>query len=276
MIYQTIVGAWPWAQEDHAGFSDRVKEYLAKALSEGKVNVSWINPRPEYTEAVQNFAAKLLKPGKRGTPSKFLRKLEEFLAPVRVHGAVNSLAQMVLKATSPGVPDFYQGTDMWDLSLVDPDNRRPVDYARRAQVLESFAGKPLESVAHDVLSTLEDGRIKLFTMHRALAARNEHSETFATGAYTPLEVSNSEHAFAYLRGEDILIVIPRFTFTLTGGKATPALGEAWGEQAVVLPGAKKSSWLNVFTGKTVHARSEALLLSEILAEFPVAILTRVA
>jgi (1->4)-alpha-D-glucan 1-alpha-D-glucosylmutase len=276
MIYQTILGAWPWAQEDHAGFADRVKEYLAKALSEGKVNVSWINPRPEYTEAVQNFAANLLKPGKRGKPSKFLRKLEEFLAPVRVHGAVNSLAQMVLKATSPGVPDFYQGTDMWDLSLVDPDNRRPVDYARRTQVLQSFAGKPLESIANDVLSTLEDGRIKLFTMHRALTARNEYIATFASGAYTPLEVSNSEHAFAYMRGEDVLVVLPRFTCTLTGGKAAPALGDAWGDQAVTLPGAKKSSWLNVFTGKTVTVESETLTLSQVFADFPVAILTRVA
>jgi (1->4)-alpha-D-glucan 1-alpha-D-glucosylmutase len=183
---------------------------------------------------------------------------------------------MVLKATSPGVPDFYQGTDMWDLSLVDPDNRRPVDYARRTQVLQSFAGKPLESIANDVLSTLEDGRIKLFTMHRALTARNEYIATFASGAYTPLEVSNSEHAFAYMRGEDVLVVLPRFTCTLTGGKAAPALGDAWGDQAVTLPGAKKSSWLNVFTGKTVTVESETLTLSQVFADFPVAILTRVA
>ncbi len=274
MIYQTILGAWPWATEDYAAFPDRIKEYLAKALSEGKVNVSWINPWPEYTAAVQGFVDKLLTPGRGGRPSRFVRRLEEFLKPVRVHGAVNSLAQLVLKATSPGVPDFYQGTDMWDLSLVDPDNRRPVDYALRTRVLQSFDGKPLNEIARDVLSTLEDGRIKLFTMQRVLAVRNEHRDLFESGSYTPLTVSNPEHAFAYLRGEDVLVVIPRFTCTLTGAKSAPALGDAWKSQSVSLPEGAGGTWSHAFTGAVAEAGEGALLLSDLFAEFPVAVLTR--
>jgi (1->4)-alpha-D-glucan 1-alpha-D-glucosylmutase len=281
MIYQTILGAWPWMEKDRADFPERIKAYLAKALSEGKVNVSWINPRPEYTEAVQLFVDRLLKPDKRGRPSKFVRKLDFLLAPVRVHGAVNSLAQLVLKATSPGVPDFYQGTDMWDLSLVDPDNRRPVDYKYRAQILESFQEKdqagndrPLDAVARDVLSTLDDGRVKLFTMQRVLAVRNAHQALFAAGSYTPLTVSDPDHAFAYMRGDDVLVVIPRFTCGLTGGRAEPALGDAWKGQSVTLPEQAADKWVHAFTGRSLEAGSGSIPLAELFIDFPVALLTR--
>ncbi len=260
LIYQTIVGAWPWLKVDQEGFAGRVKEYLAKALSEGKVNVSWINPRPEYTEAVQGFVDKVL------ARPEFLARLDELLASVRVHGAVNSLAQMVLKATSPGVPDFYQGTDMWDLSLVDPDNRRPVDYAHRVEALEVFT-KP--DAHKDVLGNLEDGRVKLFTMQRVLAVRNARRAVFDGGAYTPVEVSNPEHAFAYLRGDGVLVVIPRFTWTLVEGKPEIPLGSFWKGLHVEVPAGR---WVNAFTGAA--AEGGRLELAEILAEFPVAVLTR--
>jgi (1->4)-alpha-D-glucan 1-alpha-D-glucosylmutase len=274
LIYQTILGAWPWAAQEHAAFPGRIKEYLAKALSEGKVNVSWINPRPEYTEAVQAFVDRLLKPGRRGRPSRFVRRLEDLLAPVRVHGAVNSLAQLVLKATSPGVPDFYQGADMWDLSLVDPDNRRPVDYELRTKVLASFQDQPLGAIARDVLLTLADGRIKLFTMQRVLALRNAHQSLFADGSYMPLEVSNPEHAFAYMRGDDVLVVIPRFTCTLTGGRAEPALGDVWKGQSVMLPADAGGTWVHAFTGKHMEPSHKEFTLSDLFADFPVAVLTR--
>jgi (1->4)-alpha-D-glucan 1-alpha-D-glucosylmutase len=276
MIYQTILGAWPWTEEDRADFPERIKAYLAKALSEGKVNVSWINPRPEYTEAVQLFVDKLLEPGKRSRPGKFVRKLEALLAPVRVHGAVNSLAQLVLKTTSPGVPDFYQGTEMWDLSLVDPDNRRPVDYKQRAQILQSFeeGDEPLEAVAREVLSTLQDGRVKLFTMRRVLAVRNARRALFADGSYTPLAVSDPDHAFAYMRGNDVLVALPRFTCALTGGKAAPALGDAWKGQSVTLPEQAEGLWLHAFTGRSIQVSGASIPLAELFADFPVALLTR--
>ena len=272
LIYQTIVGAWPWLEVDQKNFAGRVKEYMAKALSEGKVNVSWINPRPEYTEAVQRFVDRLLVPAAGKT--RFVEELESMLAPVKVHGAVNSLAQMVLKATSPGVPDFYQGTDMWDLSLVDPDNRRPVDYPHRSRILEAFATTPVTETIPDLLRTLDDGRVKLFAMQRTLAVRNAHRAVFDSGAYTPLEVSNPEHAFAYLRGDDALVILPCFTYTLTGGKAEIPLGEQWAGMHVALPEGAPATWLNAFTGKEISSANSALELEEVFADFPVAILTR--
>ncbi len=263
LIYQTIVGAWPWLPIDQENFAGRVKEYLAKALSEGKVNVSWINPRPEYTEAVQRFVDRVLGAG------EFLAQLEDLLASVRIHGAINSLAQLVLKATSPGVPDFYQGTDMWDLSLVDPDNRRPVDYPHRVQTLAALAAKSSEDAAQDVLGTLEDGRVKLLTMVKTLAVRNMHRATFDEGAYTPLEVSNPDHAFAFLRGEDVLVIIPRFTHTLTGGKSELPIGQVWNGLTVTAP---TGNWTHAFTGKTI--KGGTCDLTEVFGSFPVAVLTR--
>ncbi len=263
LIYQTIVGAWPWLPVDQKNFAGRVKEYMAKALSEGKVNVSWVNPRPEYTEAVQNFVDRLL-----GAP-QFVSELEALLSSVRVHGAVNSLAQLVLKATSPGVPDFYQGTDMWDLSLVDPDNRRPVDYPHRVKALDALAEKPATEAIQDVLGTLEDGRVKLLTTARTLTVRNAHRAIFDSGAYTPVEVSDPEHTFAFLRGEKVLVVIPRFTYTLTGGKPEIPLGQAWAGLSLDAP---EGTWTHAFTGKPIQGGR--LDLSEVFAGFPVAILTR--
>jgi (1->4)-alpha-D-glucan 1-alpha-D-glucosylmutase len=271
LIYQTIVGAWPWLDAEKPGFSDRLKEYLAKALSEGKVNVSWINPRPDYTQAVQDFAERLLD----GNTSDFVRELEQFLPAVRVHGAINSLAQLVLKAMSPGVPDFYQGTDMWDLSLVDPDNRRPVDYALREKVLEAFPAAGDAATAAEVLATMEDGRVKLFAMQRTLAVRNALRETFDGGAYTAVAVSHDAHAFAFLRGDDVLVIVPRFTYTRMQGEAGLPLGAVWAGQTVTLTAeAGAGTWRNAFTGQRVSASNGVLALDEVFAEFPVAVFTR--
>ncbi len=274
LIYQTIVGAWPWANTDKEGFADRVKEYMAKALSEGKVNVSWINPRLEYTEAVQTFVDRLLTPEEGTKQTAFVTELEQMLAPVRLHGAVNSLSQMVLKATSPGVPDFYQGTDMWDLSLVDPDNRRPVDYGLRTRTLDAFGAKSPADTAREVLQTLEDGRVKLFAMQKALAVRNAYRETFDDGSYTPLEVSDTDHAFAFLRGEDVLVILPRFTCSLVSCKEELPLGDHWAGLTVTLPELSGTRWRQEFTGAEITAKQGTLDLSDVFAEFPVAILTR--
>jgi (1->4)-alpha-D-glucan 1-alpha-D-glucosylmutase len=274
MIYQTIVGAWPWLKADQEGFAGRLKEYLAKALSEGKVNVSWVNPRPEYTEAVQLFVDRLLTPEQEGSKTVFVTELERFLEPVKIHGAVNSLAQMVLKATSPGVPDFYQGTEMWELSLVDPDNRRPVDYGAREKALDALAAMaPLDAVK-EVLGSLADGRVKLLAMQKTLAVRNALRASFDDSAYTPLEVSDPEHAFAFMRGSDVLVVLPRFTYTLLHGEGRMPLGGDWGEMRVALPAGAADTWVNAFTGEEVVLNEGKLLLEQGFAAFPVALFTR--
>ena len=223
---------------------------------------------------MQQFVDRLLTPSDGAQQTQFVTELEKLLEPVRVHGAVNSLAQMVLKATSPGVPDFYQGTDLWDLSLVDPDNRRPVDYTRRADVLQAFAKQESLEAARDVLASLEDGRVKLFAMQKTLAVRNAHRAVFDDGAYTPLEVTDPDHAFAFLRGEDVLVVIPRFTYTLAKGGATMPLGETWHGLEVTLPEESGTKWVNAFTGKEVSVKENTLPLTEVFADFPVAVFTR--
>ena len=146
---------------------ERIKQYAAKALAEAKINLSWINPDPTYVKAVNFFISAIIMPGGKGKESPFVASLSELLPQLKLFGAVNSLAQVVLKTAVPGVPDFYQGSELWDLSLVDPDNRRPVDYDLRARALEGLHALPEKEVAADVLAHLQDGRSKLWTTHRA-------------------------------------------------------------------------------------------------------------
>jgi (1->4)-alpha-D-glucan 1-alpha-D-glucosylmutase len=283
LIYQTITGVWPWEMADpdqRAELVKRVQDYMTKALSEAKVNVSWVTPNPEYTKAVTEFVAKILTAGQDGGEAPFVADLLTFLEPVRRFGAVNSLALMVLKATVPGVPDFYQGSDMWDLSLVDPDNRRPVDYTLRSNALAAMiAAADPATIAAETLGSLEDGRVKLWTMHRVLNLRNERLQVFEQGSYVPLNAApaeHEEHVFAYLRGQDVAVVLPRFGYSLAceSGSKELALGETWGEMTVTLPAESGARWTNFFTGETVAAREGKLALAEVFKSFPVAVLLR--
>jgi (1->4)-alpha-D-glucan 1-alpha-D-glucosylmutase len=287
LLYQTIVGAWPWEPhgiEDREFFLERLQRYASKALSEAKVNLSWIDPNPQYVEAVQGWLADLLLPGPRGRETRFVETLNGVLPVVSMFGAVNSLAQLVLKIASPGVPDFYQGTEMWEMTLVDPDNRRPVDYNKRSALLEAMESKAeregAAAVCAEVLDSLQDGRVKLWTMHRALAARNEHWELFRRGEYLPLSIERDKqhNAIAFLRrgttsGTTALVVLPRFACTLMGEKAQLPLGDAWGKAAVRLPHGSAREMTDVFTGERVRVDEDGTVeLREVLRGFPVAML----
>ena len=288
LLYQTIVGAWPWqmdsreSRKDSEDYVERIKQYASKALSEAKVNLSWINPDPVYMEAVHAFIAGILMPGPRGKDSPFVASLNGLMPQLRLFGAVNSLAQVVLKIVSPGVPDFYQGSELWDLSLVDPDNRRPVDYALRANYLDAL--QELErtqgtgAVARDVLDNLADGRCKLWSTHRALDLRRQEHALFRRGEYVALDVEGDrkEHVIAFLRldpssGRSILAVLPRFAYTLMRGKAQLPLGDAWGKDQLRLPVPAGSRYRNVFTGETVTVAEDGLPLSLVFANYPVAL-----
>ena len=243
LIYQTLVGAWPLD-------ADRLRQYLEKAAREAKTHSSWIDVNGEYEKALQDFATAILE------NETFLRRFLRFHRRIAFHGFLNSLAQVVLKICSPGIPDFYQGTELWDFSLVDPDNRRPVDYAQRAALLPKL-GTPAS-----MLKRWEDGRIKLFVTTRALQTRAQHAETFRDGVYRALD-TGTPNALAFTRGDTILVVVPRLTTQL--GKDLP-LGEVWGSHALDVAG----RWRNVFTGETL----ESLELAKVFATFPVAILER--
>jgi (1->4)-alpha-D-glucan 1-alpha-D-glucosylmutase len=287
LIYQTIVGAWPWqmeSREDRTAFLERIQQYCAKAISEAKINLSWTNPDPGYLDAVNSFLSTILVPSERVRETRFVETLQSFLPAVQLFGAINSLAQLLLKIASPGVPDFYQGTDLWDLSLVDPDNRRPVDYAHRTQALrtlrEQSDHKGASAVCADILDTLPDGRIKLWTMHRALTVRNELHSIFRHGEYIPLniELEKQQNAIAFLRQDlltkaSVLIVVPRFVCSLMQAKLHLPLADAWGKAMLSLPDQTPVRFENAFTGKEIHAdEAGRLKLRHIFADFPVAML----
>jgi (1->4)-alpha-D-glucan 1-alpha-D-glucosylmutase len=279
LLYQTIVGAWPWEDTptEMEEFLKRLQAYATKALSEAKVNLSWLNPDQAYVQAVHAFLADILK-----TDSAFVLSVKELLPQLRLFGAVNSVAQLVLKTTAPGVPDFYQGTDLWDLSLVDPDNRRPVDYEKRQQYLDEMHSTATDKGALEVAKTitedLSDGRIKLWTMHRALQLRQQQHRLFRQGSYKSivLEDENHENLISFMRsnGERSLVALmPRFAYTLMKGQPALPLGNAWGESRLHLPDLKGKTLRNVFTDERISVEDDGVIrLSEALAHYPVAIL----
>ena len=288
LLYQTIVGAWPWkfeGTEKPENFLERLKAYITKALSEAKVNLSWLSPDQEYVDAVHNFLAAILQQDNSGRKSPFVTSLEELMPQLRLFGAVNSLAQVVLKATSPGVPDFYQGSDLWDLSLVDPDNRRPVDYAKRQAFLNEMRKKASApagamEVVNDICRDLSDGRIKLWTTHRTLQLRQQKTDVFQHGTYQPLiaEGTYRENLIGFLlssrEGEAVVTLLPRFACSLMAGKVAMPLGEAWGDGSVSVPSLAGRQLRNVFTDEMVSVGPDGkLVLRDAFAAFPVALLS---
>jgi (1->4)-alpha-D-glucan 1-alpha-D-glucosylmutase len=286
LLYQTLVGAWPLGAPGPDGlapFTARIQAYGLKAAKEAKVNTSWINPNEAYDEALRRFVAGLLEPGPR---NRFLEDFAGFHAPIARLGAVNSLAQTLLKITAPGVPDFYQGTELWDLSLVDPDNRRPVDFGLRqrhlAELRARVAAGDLGGLARELVAGWEDGRIKLYTIHRALACRRSAPELFQEGEYVPVRAGGARAAqvcaFARRRaGRPALTVVPRLTARLTeGGARWPCGAALWGDTHVLLPDPVHATYVHVYTGALVRPASRdghaVLPVGELLAEFPVALL----
>ncbi len=285
-LYQTLVGAWPVesaGQADEASFLDRMQQYMNKAVHEAKVNLSWVNPNPDYSAALREFIARILAPGSERRPNTFRQQLESFLPPVMFFGAINSLAQTLLKLTSPGVPDTYQGTELWDFSLVDPDNRRPVDFDLRQRLLADLLARSeqsdLAALCDELLRDYRDGRVKLWTTLRLLRFRRDHQQLFQTGRYSRLvpAVENQGHVIAFAREHDWHMAVaaaPRFAYTLMQGEMRPPLGEVWGKAEIALPQHAPSEFVNVFTGETVRrASGGALLCREIFARFPVALLS---
>jgi len=289
LLYQTLLGAWPaepLTPEAHVQFRERIAAYMQKATKEAKVHTSWVNPNEEYDAAVQTFVHRLL-PENRDDP--FLQELLALQRRVAFFGYFNSLAQVLLKMTCPGVPDLYQGTELWDFSLVDPDNRRPVDYRKHRQILAVLrgridgAGHDLTQLTRELLADLSDGRIKLFLIYQTLNFRRKHEEIFAHGDYLLLEAvgSKRDHVCAFARtfGDGALIVaIPRLVVRLAGGVERPPLeAEVWGETRLLLPPRLAGRrYRNIFTGEVLAPASQEgipdFFLGTVLKRFPVALL----
>jgi (1->4)-alpha-D-glucan 1-alpha-D-glucosylmutase len=290
LLYQTIAGAWPWeaTEEAQRDYLERLKQYSTKALSEAKVNLSWLNPDQEYVDAVHGFLTDILSPDAKGKPTAFAKSLAELLPELRLFGAVNSIAQVVLKTMSPGVPDFYQGSESWDLSLVDPDNRRPVDYAERRNFLTAMQAQAAEpggalGVAKSVTSELTDGRIKLWTTHRALQLRQQQAALFRHGDYKAVYASGDrkENLIGYTRTSSdglqaVVTLLPRFSSSLMKRRPKLPLGDAWGDTFVEVPDLAGRQLRNVFTDEVLTVGDDGRLrLREAFAEFPVGLFTAV-
>jgi (1->4)-alpha-D-glucan 1-alpha-D-glucosylmutase len=245
LLYQTLVGAWPIDR-------DRLWAYLEKALREAKQKTSWTRPDPAYEAVVRDFTLGVLE------DSGFREDLAAFVDPLVAPGRVHSLAQVLLKLTAPGVPDLYQGSELWDLSLVDPDNRRPVDYALRRRLLAELAsGLSPEAI----LARADEGLPKLWLIRQALHLRRRHPELFARGStYRPLPVrgARAAHAVAFARGEGVVTIVPRLVLRLGGD---------WGDTVLELPAGR---WSNELTGEEVEGGERCL--QGLLGRFPAALL----
>jgi (1->4)-alpha-D-glucan 1-alpha-D-glucosylmutase len=289
LLYQTLVGTWPLCSpgdNEFALFRTRIIEYMVKAMREAKVNTSWINPNIAHEDAVSKFINSVLTVSKHNI---FFPDFEKFQQLTASSGMFNSLSQTLLKITSPGIPDIYQGNELWDFSLVDPDNRRTVDFSLRKKLLDGLLHAeattgPL-ATAEEVVATRSDGRIKLYLTYKALVFRREHRALFESGNYHPLAVegSRAEHVCAFERSLDdssVLVVVPRFCSSLpNGGSCLPIGRTAWLDTRILLSAETVAGcYHNIFTGEVVrHDGQEGKLnlpLSDILSVFPVALLER--
>jgi (1->4)-alpha-D-glucan 1-alpha-D-glucosylmutase len=276
LLYQTLLGTWPM---DHSGnacsgvpteYVERIQNYMDKALNEAKINTSWVQPNEAWLAATREFVGKILEPTSK---NKFLPAFLPVAGEIARLGAINSLSQTLLKFTSPGVPDIYQGTEIWDFSLVDPDNRRPVDYRLRREMLQTLGKVRPE----ELLAGWADGRIKLFLTQRVLQLRRNHAELFASGNYVPAQTSGMyrDSAVSFARQLDqywILVIAPRLTARI----GFPPVGERWGDTVLEIPeGLEMGGARNVFTSAEMRTDNRKVMLKDAFATLPFAVITNV-
>jgi (1->4)-alpha-D-glucan 1-alpha-D-glucosylmutase len=245
-LYQTLIGTWPIDAQ-------RLKDYMQKAMREGKTHTSWVSNNEEYEKAVAGFIDSIL------ADEGFVHEVEAFLETILYAGRVNSLTQTLLKYTAPGVPDLYQGSELWDLSLVDPDNRRPVDYELRAKGMREIQKLTVD----DVLQRMDEGLPKLWLVHHALRLRFENRNWFdASAAYTAMLArgQRAENVIAFRRGEHVVTVVPR---------CVTSIKDSWADTTLTLP---DGEWRNVFSDESCDGGDRKV--GDLLRKFPVALLVR--
>jgi (1->4)-alpha-D-glucan 1-alpha-D-glucosylmutase len=282
LLYQTLVGSWPVGDRADAmpDYCSRISAYMIKALREAKINTSWAKQNQRYEELVSTFVSDVLDDAGR---NPFLDDLDEFVGAIALPGFLNSLGQTLLKLTSPGVPDIYQGNEIWDFSLVDPDNRRSVDYARRAALLvqlEDVAADParVPALLEDMLVNLADGRAKLYATWRALRLRTERPELFELGSYTSIEPrgARAEHLCALARRHESALavtVVGRWFASLPRDAGEGSASFDWLDTTVALPAGQ---YRDVFSLETRTVEEGAgVRVEELFARFPIALLVSV-
>jgi (1->4)-alpha-D-glucan 1-alpha-D-glucosylmutase len=286
LLYQTLIGCWPLeplSQEGLSQLCERIEAYMLKAVREAKQITSWVNPDLAYENALSEFIRALLAPSKNNA---FLSDFLPFQQLVSRLGMFNSLSQILIKFTTPGVPDIYQGNELWNFSLVDPDNRKQVDYHSRRLLLDElqhiFREHSTNAVeeAKRLLMTMEDGRIKLYLTWKSLQLRRRFDDLFRDGDYVPLHVDGvrSKHVCAFARRyreQSVVIAVPRLLCSLIGSEERDPIGDIWEKTYIDLPETLNGTrWENVLTGELLQLEKDSgyVALSRLFAHFPYALL----
>jgi (1->4)-alpha-D-glucan 1-alpha-D-glucosylmutase len=275
-LYQTLLGVWPSEPESVATLLERVQEHLVKATREAMVRTRWTRPNQQHEDALRNFAARILSEDNH----EFLSDFREFEAKIARFGMMNGLSQALLKIAAPGVADFYQGSELWDLRMVDPDNRGPIDFGRRADTLKGIAraeaGDP-ESLLRSLSDRWQDGRIKLFLIWKALRFRREHALLFHEGEFLPLQASgcNARHVIGFIRrasSKCVLVAVPRWLSELPVGTQTFQFD--WCDTRLLLPPGLPQLWKNIVTAGEVQGLNQkdgnSVSAADLFRRFPVA------
>lgn len=268
-FYQTLLGTYPFEESELTQFPSRIKDYILKAIREAKVHTAWLHPDEEYEQGFLNFIDRVLE-----RKSDFWQQFRPFQQQVAEYGIYNSLAQVLIKNTAPGVPDLYQGAELWELSLVDPDNRRPVDYQKRSEFLQEIKAKidrDILQLIQELITTKENGKIKLFLTHQLLKARQTYSEIFQQGDYQAIEVTGKyrNHLIAFTRNyeeQTLLAIAPRFLTTIIK-PGQPLDAKVWSDTSLNLA---HKNWHNLIDNQTIVGKN--LAVGKILQNFPVALL----
>ena len=275
LLYQTLVGSFPFTEGEFGGYKQRIRDYLVKALREAKRNTSWHRVNPDWENACLDFLEAIL-PGDRSGP--FLERFIPFQQGIADLGIINALAQVLVKIAAPGVPDVYQGTELWDLNLVDPDNRREVDFSTRRGYLERIRSglkEDPEPLFREMYDRPETGMLKMHVLHRGLMARRDNAALFRDGEYFPISVEGPlrEHVLAFCRRKghsQCLAVVPRLPAGLVSPPDWPLGREVWGETRIRLP--RGASLLRDQLTLAEHRAEEPLYVGDLFQHLPVCLL----
>jgi len=282
LIYQTLLGLWPADQSELPSVRTRLQSYIIKAIREAKIHTRWAEPNQAHEGAVSGFIERILD---RQNHPKFLCSVARFQEQIGYAGMINALGETLLKIACPGVPDFYQGSEFWDIHLVDPDNRNPIDFPIRIRALQDLVDRAAANpaaIASELLAAWPNGRLKMYVIWRALGYRHQHSVLFSEGEFIPLEVvgQQSEHVIAFLRrqGRDqVIAIIPRWVAKIPASSDVSATTDFWRGTNLLLPEGSPVSWNDVFTASSTEAKGEAgkqwITVGDLLKDFPIALLT---
>jgi (1->4)-alpha-D-glucan 1-alpha-D-glucosylmutase len=281
LLYQTMLGAWPLQESEIPEFRKRLRDYMIKATREARIHTRWTRPNVAHEKALAEFIRAVTE---TSDDNLFFKDFIEFQRKIAFYGAFNALSQLILKIAAPGVPDFYQGSELWDLRLVDPDNRGRVDFDKRSRWLEELEGDEEENspaLIEKLLKQWEDGRIKLFAMRKALDFRRAHQRLFSEGDYLPGEAigAKKECVITFTRRTrniHALVIVPRFVTRVVKGLKPPIGQKVWGRTAVVLPRKSPQNWRNILTQEMCsaahHEGKRVLQVADALKSFPLALL----